>query len=448
MQDRSVLVVGAGLAGCEAAWQIAERGVPVRLVDMKPEKMTQAHHQPEFAELVCSNSLRSNRLENAVGLLKEELRMLGSLLLRLADETAVPAGGALAVDRERFATAVTQAIKTHSLITVEENCEIKTIPTDGLTIIATGPLTSPALFAELEKLLGEEGLHFFDASAPLVEADSLDEQAVFRQSRHGEGADYINCPMDQEQYEAFVEALLAAEKAEVHDFDRKQVFEGCMPIEVMASRGKDTLRFGPLKPMGLVDPRTGKRPWACVQLRQDDVAGTLYNIVGFQTRLKFPEQRRVFAMIPGLSQAKFARYGVMHRNSYIQSPGRLLPSYQLAAQKRLAFAGQLTGVEGYVESVASGFVAGINMALMAQEKDCAFLPSDQTVLGALAHYVSNPAVKRFDPMNANFGLLSPLPLPEGQKKWRKDSKIQAMIDRSLNLCKNYRQDSAIFPSRS
>ena len=426
-------VVGAGLAGAEAAWQAAQRGIPVTLYDMKPERMTPAHSDPAFAELVCSNSLRSDRPENAVGLLKEELRQLGSLVIAAADAARVPAGGALAVDRRRFSDAITQALRSHPLIDVR--CAVVSeVAPEGQVLYATGPLTDGPLFAALTELVGRDGLHFYDAAAPIVEAESIDRSIAFAQSRYDRGgADYLNCPMNQEEYETFVDALLSARTAEVHGFEDSAVFEGCMPIETMAARGRDTLRFGPLKPMGLRDPRTGTRPWAVVQLRQDDAAERLYNLVGFQTRLTWPEQRRVFGMIPGLAEASFVRYGVMHRNAYLQSPGRIDAAMRLIAQPRLRFAGQLTGVEGYVESIASGLVAGINAALDISGAERSFLPGSETVIGALMAYVSQPdSGQRFDPMNANFGLLAPLPpVEEGaRRKRRKDERIAAQIARS------------------
>lgn len=402
-----IKVIGAGLAGCEAAWQIAQRGIPVQLYEMKPETLTPAHRSPQFAELVCSNSLRAARLENAVGLLKSELRRLGSLLIAKADEHAVPAGGALAVDREGFSQAVTEAIRQHPLIEVISTC-VTELPEEGLTIVATGPLTQGGLFEEIQKRVGREHLHFFDAAAPIVSKDSLNFDRVFAQSRYGRGGDdYLNCPMDQTEYETFYQALIEAEQAEVEDFDREIVFEGCMPVETMAKRGRDTLRFGPLKPVGLIDPRTGKTPYACVQLRQDDRQGDLYNLVGFQTRLRQGEQKRVFGLIPGLEKAQFLRYGVMHRNTYLYSPGHLNEAYQLKSHPHLYFAGQMTGVEGYVESIASGCVAGIQAALnWAGVPPVIFSPN--TVIGAMAAYISDPSHRQFQPMNANWGLLPPL----------------------------------------
>lgn len=425
-----VHVIGAGLAGCEAAWQLAGRGVPVRLTDMKPEKLSPAHHLTTLAELVCSNSLRADRLENAVGLLKEEMRRLGSLIMACADETALPAGGALAVDRTLFSSLVTSRIDAHPLI--ERVCRrIDAIP-PGICLVATGPLTDSMLFEDIQSKLAVPALHFFDAAAPIVSADSIDFSIAFRQSRYGRGGDdYINCPMDESQYLRFWQALTTARKADIHEFDRRHLFEGCMPIEEMAARGQDTIRFGPLKPVGLVDPRTGKEPYACVQLRQDNRAGSLYNIVGFQTRLAFPEQARVFAMIPGLENAVFLRYGVMHRNTYLPSPRVLAADYSLRSMPNLYFAGQITGVEGYVESASSGLIAGWQAALQALGKPAAvrrrFLPSDRTVIGALSAYVSDERVDPFQPMNANFGLLA----APNQPRQRKDDKIRSLIARSL-----------------
>lgn len=426
-----VIVVGAGLAGCEAAWQLAEAGISVKLIEMKPKQMTPAHHSADYAELVCSNSLRASRLENAVGLLKEEMRRLGSLIISCADQTAVPAGGALAVDREAFSQAVTNRIKNHPRIEIVED-RIDKLPVDSLTIIATGPLTDNDLFADIQKFLGADNLHFFDAAAPIVTADSIDYSIAFKQSRYDRGgADYINCPFSEEEYQKFYDALIAAELADVHDFDREIVFEGCMPIETMAKRGRDTIRFGPLKPVGLRDPRTGKEPYACVQLRQDDQAASLYNIVGFQTRLRFPEQRRVFRMIPGLENAEFERLGVMHRNTFINSPLALNSDYSSKLRSDLYFAGQMTGVEGYVESAASGLLAGWQATLQAKginaDERNKLLPDRHTVIGAMSLYISSADSKNFQPMNANFGLLA---APERKFKG-KAARIQAVIAESL-----------------
>ena len=396
-------VIGAGLAGCEAAWQLARRGVPTTLIEMKPEKYTPAHHHAGFAELVCSNSLRSDQLTNAVGLLKEEMRQLGSLVMRAADATRVPAGGALAVDREAFSQYITDAVSGHPLITVER-AEVTQLPARN-AIIATGPLTSDALAAQIAALPGLQTLNFFDAAAPIVSGESLDMDKVFRQSRYGRGDDYLNCPMSREEYEAFYQALLTAEKADVHGFDGTQVFEGCMPIEVMAARGEMVMAFGPMKPVGLTDPRTGREPYAAVQLRAENAAGTMYNLVGFQTRLKWGEQKRVFSMIPGLEHAEFLRYGVMHRNTFLHSPGFLDANYQMISRPGVYFAGQMTGVEGYVESASSGMVAGISLARQL----LGLAPVDftqLTAIGALAHHVAH-ATGDFQPMNANFGLIAP-----------------------------------------
>ena len=396
-------VIGAGLAGCEAAWQLARRGVPTTLIEMKPDKYTPAHHHAGFAELVCSNSLRSDQLTNAVGLLKEEMRQLGSLVMRAADATRVPAGGALAVDREAFSQYITDAVSGHPLIAVE-HAEVTQLPARN-AVIATGPLTSDALAAQIAALPGLQTLNFFDAAAPIVSGESLDTGKVFRQSRYGRGDDYLNCPMSREEYEAFYQALLTAEKADVHGFDGTQVFEGCMPIEVMAARGEMVMAFGPMKPVGLTNPRTGREPYAAVQLRAENAAGTMYNLVGFQTRLKWGEQKRVFSMIPGLEHAEFLRYGVMHRNTFLHSPGFLDANYQMISRPGVYFAGQMTGVEGYVESASSGMVAGISLARQL----LGLAPVDftqLTAIGALAHHVAH-ATGDFQPMNANFGLIAP-----------------------------------------
>jgi len=420
----SVTVIGAGLAGSEAAWQLAKRGVEVTLVEQKPAAMSPAHHSPLFAELVCSNSLRSDRLQNAVGLLKEEMRRLDSLVMRAADQARVPAGGALAVDRASFSGFITETLKNHPRVHMEyrEETEIPASP----AIIATGPLTSDKMAAAIAQMPEISTLNFYDAAAPIVTRDSLDMTKVYRASRYGRGDDYLNCPMDREEYDAFVQALLAAETAPVHGFEETKVFEGCMPVESMARRGHMVLAFGPLKPVGLPDPRTGKDPYAVVQLRQDDAAGTLYNLVGFQTRLKFPEQKRVFGMIPGLENAEFARYGVMHRNTFLNSPGVLDCHYQLIARPGLYFAGQMTGVEGYVESAASGLAAGICAAM--QEKGLP-LPdfTRQTAIGALAHYVSTPN-SRFQPMNVTYGILEGWP---EKVRGGKQAKYEKIANRAL-----------------
>ena len=403
----NAIVIGAGLAGSEAAWQLAQRGIHVDLYEMKPVKMTPAHHSSAFAELCCSNSLRGAALENAVGLLKEELRRLDSLILQCADATRVEAGGALAVDRHGFARLVTEKIRSHPNITVVPG-EVTEIP-EGEVIIASGPLTSDALAEKLQGLLGEHSdLHFFDAAAPLVSAESVDMNYAWMGSRYDKGTDdYVNCPMNQEEYDAFWKELTTAQEAEVHGFEDSMVFEGCMPVEVMARRGYDTLCYGPLKPVGLRDPHTGETPYAVVQLRRDNAAGSLYNLVGFQTHLKFPEQKRVFSMIPALKNAEFVRYGVMHRNTFMDSPRLLDNHYRLKAEPRIRFAGQMTGVEGYIESAASGFETGLNLAreLLGLEP---IEFSDLTAIGALGLYISNEANAKFQPMNINFGIIQPL----------------------------------------
>ena len=403
----NVTVIGAGLAGSEAAWQLAQRGIDVTLREMKPEKKTPAHETEYFAELCCSNSLRSDQLENAVGLLKEELRRLGSLILQCADATRVEAGGALAVDRHGFARMVTEQIRSHPHITVVPG-EVTEIP-EGEVVIASGPLTSDALSERLQSLLGADtALHFYDAAAPLVTAESVDMDKAWFGSRYDRGtADYVNCPMTEEEYDAFWKELTTAQEAPVHGFEDKMVFEGCMPVEVMARRGHDTLCYGPLKPRGLKDPRTGKEPYAVVQLRRDNADGTVYNLVGFQTHLKFPEQRRVFSMIPALHDAEFLRYGVMHRNTFLNSPRLLDRYYRLKAEPRLSFAGQMTGVEGYVESAASGFLVGVETARRLTGRPPVDFPRE-TAIGALGLYVSNPSVTMFQPMNINFGIMPPL----------------------------------------
>ena len=404
----SVTVIGAGLAGCEAAWQLAKRGVPVTLWEMKPHKRTPAHHTDLFGELVCSNSLRSDQLENAVGLLKEELRRLDSLILRCADEHRVAAGGALAVDRLGFAEAITGAVRNHPLITVQEG-ELTELPAEGNVIVATGPLTSDPLAEHIAgRFPSAASLHFYDAAAPLVTYESVDMDSAFFASRYDKGtADYINCPMDQEEYTALWQELSRAKEAPVHGFEDKRVFEGCMPVEVMARRGEDTLRYGPLKPRGLRDPKTGKEPYAVVQLRRDNEAGSIYNLVGFQTHLTFPEQKRVFSLIPALKNAEFVRYGVMHRNTYLDSPRLLDRYYRVKGEERIVFAGQITGVEGYVESTASGCLAAIELANRLQGKPPVDFPQE-TAIGALALYVSNESVTNFQPMNVNFGIMPPL----------------------------------------
>lgn len=429
-------VVGAGLAGSEAAWQIASQGVPVTLYEMRPVRRTPAHHTDGFAELVCTNSLRANGLTNAVGVLKEEMRRFGSLILTAADNNAVPAGGALAVDREGFSGEVTRRLREHPLVTVV-NEELTQIPEDGIVVLATGPLTSPELSEQIRALLGEEYFYFFDAAAPIVEKDSIDMEKVFFASRYDKGeAAYINCPMTEEQFEAFYEALTTAETAEVKDFEKNMVFEGCMPIEVMASRGKQTMLFGPLKPVGLVDPRTGKQPHAVIQLRQDNSSGTLYNLVGFQTHLKWGEQRRVFSLIPGLENAEFVRYGVMHRNTFINSPKLLRPTYQFRGRDTLFFAGQMTGVEGYVESAASGMVAGFNAGRLAKGLEPLTLPT-HTTLGSMADYITTADFRHFQPMNANFGLFPPL----GQRVRSKKEKNEKIAERALAAIEQFRTET-------
>jgi len=403
-----VTVIGAGLAGSECAWQLAQRGIDVTLCEMKPEKKTPAHLTEHFAELCCSNSLRSDQLENAVGLLKEEMRRLNSLILSCADATRVEAGGALAVDRHGFAAMVTEKIRNHPRITVVPG-EVTEIPAEGEVVIASGPLTSDALAEQLQKLLGENtDLHFYDAAAPLVSAESVDMESAWFGSRYDKGGDdYVNCPMNREEYDAFWEALTTAEEAEVHGFEDGMVFEGCMPVEVMARRGHDTLLYGPLKARGLDDPRTGRWPYAVVQLRRDNAEGSVYNLVGFQTHLKFPEQKRVFSMIPALRNAEFLRYGVMHRNTFLDSPRLLDRYYRLKAEPRISFAGQMTGVEGYVESAASGFLVGVETARRLRGMEPVDFPRE-TAIGALSLYVSNESITAFQPMNVNFGIIPPL----------------------------------------
>lgn len=426
MSDK-ITVIGAGLAGCEAAWQLAQRGIPVSLMEMKPSKMTPAHTDPGFGELVCSNSLRSDQPENAAGLLKEEMRMLGGLIVSSADRVRTPAGGALAVDRGRFSALITERIKNHPLIEIKEG-EVSLIP-DGRVIIASGPLTTEPLAEAIGGLFSERKfLNFFDAAAPIVSRESIDMDRAFLGSRYGKGTpDYINCPMNKDEYEAFHEALISARTARVRGFEAGNVFEGCMPVEVMAGRGADTLRFGPLKPVGLPDPETGRESWAVCQLRSDNREGTMYNIVGFQTHLTFPEQKRVFSMIPALKNAEFLRYGVMHRNTYLDSPGLLDRYYCLKGNERISFAGQITGVEGYVESAASGFLAGVEAARKALGQEAFDFPRI-TAIGALALYVSDPSVTNFQPMNINFGIIEPL----GFRVKGKKNKNAAIAARSLD----------------
>lgn len=430
----NVTVIGAGLAGCEAAWQLAQRGIAVTLREMKPEKMTPAHHRPGFAELVCSNSLRSDQLENAAGLLKEELRRCGSLILRCADQTRVEAGGALAVDREGFSAAVTDAIRSHPHINVVEG-EVTAIP-DGEVVIASGPLTSDALSEAIAGLLPEDSyLNFYDAAAPIVTFDSIDMEHAWFASRYGKGtADYINCALSEEEYLAFWKELCAAQEAEVHGFEDKNVFEGCMPVEVMARRGVQTLAFGPLKPKGLPDPKTGREPYAVVQLRRDNAAGTLYNLVGFQTHLKWGEQKRVFSLIPALAHAEYVRYGVMHRNTYLNSPRLLDRYYRVRGNERITFAGQITGVEGYVESTASGFLAGVELARRLLGQGPMDFPQE-TAVGALALYVSREGIADFQPMNVNFGIMPPL----DHKVKGKREKNAALSRRALDIIDGLRE---------
>jgi len=438
--SNQVTVIGAGLAGSECAWQLAQRGVQVTLREMKPQKRTPAHETDNFAELCCSNSLRSDQLENAVGLLKEEMRRLGSLILRCADETRVEAGGALAVDRHGFARLVTERVRSHPNITVVDG-EVTEIPTEGLVVVASGPLTSDALADAIVRKIGggdDAGntLHFFDAAAPLVTFESVDMESAWFASRYDKGtADYVNCPMTEEEYLAFWEALTTAEEAPVHGFEDKNVFEGCMPVEVMARRGRDTLCYGPLKPRGLKDPKTGKEPYAVVQLRRDNSEGSVYNLVGFQTHLRFPEQKRVFSMIPALKNAEFVRYGVMHRNTYLDSPRLLDRYYRLIADPRIAFAGQMTGVEGYVESAASGFLVGVELARRLEGKSPVDFPQE-TAIGALGLYVSNGSVTEFQPMNVNFGIIPPL----GYRVKGKRNKNAELSKRSLEIIDSLRDE--------
>ncbi|RIX51835.1 FADH(2)-oxidizing methylenetetrahydrofolate--tRNA-(uracil(54)-C(5))-methyltransferase TrmFO [Paenibacillus nanensis] len=432
---QKVTVIGAGLAGSEAAWQIASQGVPVVLYEMRPVRQTPAHHTNQFAELVCSNSLRANGLTNAVGVLKEEMRRLDSIILSSADKHAVPAGGALAVDREGFSGEITRRLHEHPLVEVR-NEEVAEIPQEGITVIATGPLTAPDLSKQIQELLGEEYFYFYDAAAPIIEKDSIDMSKVYLASRYDKGeAAYLNCPMTEEEFNAFYDALISAETAELKEFEKEIYFEGCMPIEVMMRRGKQTALFGPMKPVGLVNPHTGKLPYAVIQLRQDNAAGTLYNMVGFQTHLKWGEQKRVFSMIPGLENAEFVRFGVMHRNTFINSPKLLKPTYQTRQRETLFFAGQMTGVEGYVESAASGLIAGLNAARLAKGLEPVVLP-EQTALGSMAHYITTADFKHFQPMNANFGLFPPL-----EKKIRnKQEKNEAIANRALDRIEQFKQE--------
>ena len=424
-----IQVIGAGLAGCEAAYQIAKRGIRVALYEMKPHKMTPAHRNTDFCELICSNSLKAARIDSAAGLLKEEMRRIGSLLMTCADACAVPAGGALAVDRERFARMVTKAIRTHPLITVIEQ-EVETLPHEGIAVIATGPLTSDALADKIIQRCGGS-LHFFDAAAPIVTADSIDMEYAFTASRYDKGGDdaYINCPMNKEEYERFHEALVQAERAPRHDVDvqNPKVYEGCMPVEILAQRGLDTLRFGPMKPVGLRDPRTGHRPWAVLQLRSENANQSMYNLVGFQTNLKFPEQRRVFGMIPALHDAEYVRYGVMHRNTFLDSPRLLSADYAMLDTPDLFFAGQMTGVEGYMESASSGMMAGINAVKRMKGEPSVILPPT-TMIGALSRYIADSTVKDFQPMGANLGILPPLTETIRDKRQRAAAYAQRSLE--------------------
>ena len=440
MAENKIIIIGAGLAGCEAAWQAAKLGVKVELYEMKPKKYSPAHHHEGFAELVCSNSLRSNQTDNAVGLLKAELSKLGSLIMEAAYATEVPAGSALAVNREAFSAYITEKIQNHENITVHYE-EVDKIPEEGIVVVASGPLTSDALAEDIRRITGAEGLHFFDAAAPIVDFSSIDTSVAFFASRWGKGepTDYLNCPMTKEQYDLFYNALVRAEVAPLKEFDLEQqqeltVFEGCMPVEVMARRGRDTLLFGPLKPVGLIDKRTGKASYAVVQLRKENREGTMYNLVGFQTHLTFPEQRRVFRMIPGLENAEFLRYGIMHRNTYLNSPENLDSTYRLRG-KEIYFAGQMTGVEGYIESAGSGLVAGLSAARRVLGLDEVVFPR-HTMLGAMACYVAEGGTGAFVPMNANFGIIEPLP---HRVKGGKTAKNQALAQRALEAVKEIKE---------
>ncbi len=437
MTTTSINVIGAGLAGSEAAWQIAKRGLKVRLYEMRPEKKTPAHHTQNFAELVCTNSLRANQLTNGAGLLKEEMRRLDSIIMEAADAHNVPAGGALAVDRETFSSAITEKLTNHPNVEVIRE-ELTAIP-EGLTVIATGPLTSDPLAQAIKRLTDDEGLYFYDAAAPIVEKSSLDMDKIYLKSRYDKGeAAYLNCPMTEEEFYNFYHELINAEMAELHDFEDQKFFEGCMPIEQMASRGEKTMLFCPLKPVGLEDPKTGKEPFAVVQLRQDNAAGNLYNLVGFQTHLKWGEQKRVFSMIPGLENAQFVRYGVMHRNTYLRSPEFLNATYQTKKRSDLLFAGQMTGVEGYVESAASGLYAGINAALIAQGKEPVIFP-EETMMGAMAHYITHASPKHFQPINANFGII-----PRLEKRIReKRERNLALSQRALTVLEEFKTTADI-----
>ena len=428
-----VNVIGAGLAGSEAAWQIANAGVAVHLYEMRPTKKTPAHHTNQFAELVCSNSLRGNSLQNAVGVLKEEMRRMNSVIIHSADETSVPAGGALAVDRNTFSATVTEKLRNHPLITVYEE-ELTAFP-EGITVVATGPLTSEGLAKTIKEFNGSDGFYFYDAAAPIIEKSSINFDKVYLKSRYDKGeAAYLNCPMTKEEFEAFHKELVNAEVAPLKEFEKEKYFEGCMPIEVMAARDEKTMLFGPMKPVGLEDPKTGKRPYAVIQLRQDNAAASLYNIVGFQTHLKWGEQKRVFQMIPGLENAEFVRYGVMHRNSFMNSPELLEPTYQSRKDSRIFFAGQMTGVEGYVESAASGLIAGINAARLAKGEELVVFPRE-TAMGSMAYYITHAEGKHFQPMNANFGLFPELPERIRDKKLRYETLANRALE-SLEQVKN------------
>ena len=431
-----VNVIGAGLAGSEAAWQIANAGVAVHLYEMRPTKKTPAHHTNQFAELVCSNSLRGNSLQNAVGVLKEEMRRMNSVIIHSADETSVPAGGALAVDRDTFSATVTKKLRNHPLITVYEE-ELTEFP-EGITVVATGPLTSEGLAKTIKEFNGSDGFYFYDAAAPIIEKSSINFDKVYLKSRYDKGeAAYLNCPMTKEEFEAFHKELVNAEVAPLKEFEKEKYFEGCMPIEVMAARGEKTMLFGPMKPVGLEDPKTGKRPYAVIQLRQDNAAASLYNIVGFQTHLKWGEQKRVFQMIPGLENAEFVRYGVMHRNSFMNSPELLEPTYQSRKDSRIFFAGQMTGVEGYVESAASGLIAGINAARLAKGEELVVFPRE-TAMGSMSYYITHAEGKHFQPMNANFGLFPELPERIRDKKVR----YEALANRALESLEQVKNELA------
>lgn len=434
MTNKTVTVIGAGLAGSEAAFQIAEQGIHVDLYEMRPKKMTPAHHTSGFAELVCTNSLRANQVTNAAGLTKEEMRHLNSLIIKAADATALPAGGALAVDRDTFSAYVTKSLENHPNITIHLD-ELTELP-EGITVVATGPLTSEPLSRSIQDFIETEGLYFYDAAAPVLEKDSINMDKVYLKSRYDKGeAAYLNCPMTKEEFEAFYRELIAAEVAPLKEFEEEKYFDGCMPFEVMASRGEKTLLFGPMKPVGLEDPKTGKIPYAVVQLRQDNAAGSLYNIVGFQTHLKWGEQKRILRMIPGLENVEIVRYGVMHRNTFLNSPKILRSTYQSQKRDDLFFAGQMTGVEGYVESAASGLLAGLNAARMANGQDCVVFPKT-TMIGAMSHYITNTDSKHFQPMNANFGIIEPL----GGKKIRdKQLKNQMIADKALAALDEFAQ---------